>query len=142
MGLQEPRPVDPDETLLRLVHSSQVVPDGQGGQRLSSAALVFPRVEHDGGRDGVSVYTAGGVEGLGRNPADLIGAKGFDEVWSANAGKVSEGAPEGVVEDPADEGFWADPAHALILTPVGASNNQRKNIARAVSPCFARVTMP
>ncbi len=139
MGDEQPRAVDPHEMLLRLVHSSQVVPDGDGGKRLSSAALVFPRVDHDDDRDGVSVYVEGTVRSLGRQPTDLVGAKTFDQVWSANSGSVSEQVPEGVVEDPTDEGFWADPAHALIRTPIGASNNQRKKIARRLSPLFSPI---
>lgn len=131
--------VGPDETLLRLVHSLHVVPDGDGGSRLSTVALVFPRVEHDDQRDGVSVYVESGVEELGRRAEDLIGAKGFDEVWAANSGEVAAGSGFGVVEDPIDEDFWADPAHALVLTPVGATNNQRKRIARRLAPLFSHL---
>lgn len=141
MGNGEPCEVSADETLLRLVHSSQVVSDGEGGLRLSSAALVFPRVDHDDRRHGVSVYVEGTVQALGRQASDLIGAKGFDEVWSANSGDASLQAGEGVVEDPAEEGFWADPAHALILTPIGASHNQRKKIARRLTPLFSPVAV-
>lgn len=134
------REVGERETLLRLVHASQVVDDGDGGRRLSSQALVFPRVAHDDRRDGVSVYVEGMVESLGRRAVDLIGAKGFDEVWSADSGETMARSGEAVVEDPADEGFWADPAHALILTPVGATNNQRKKVARRLAPIFTQVT--
>lgn len=140
MSGDEARQVAPDEALLRLVHSLQVVPDGRGGRRLSSAALVFPRVPLDNALDGVSVYVEGTVNALGRQASDLIGERGFDEVWSAQAAEVSAATPCGVVEDPVDEGFWADPAHALIVTPANSSNGERKKLARSLSPMFAQLS--
>lgn len=136
MSDADPGGVAADDVVLRLVHEKHVVSDGSGGLRLSSQALIFPVVPADGDRDGLSVYLESVVLGLGREAVDLIGAKGFDEVWRALAGAVGEVAPEGILPDPVEGGFWADPAHALVLTPAGMSNNQRKKLARKLVPLF------
>lgn len=133
----EPDGVAADDAVLRLVHEFHLVSDGAGGLRLSSQALIFPRVPVDGERDGLSVYLESVIKELGRQPADLIGAKGFDEVWRALANEVADIAPEGLVPDPVEGDFWADPAHALILTPAGMSRNQRKKLARKLVQLFS-----
>ncbi|MEX1164960.1 MAG: hypothetical protein WEB03_15425 [Nitriliruptor sp.] len=99
--------------------------------------MTFPLVATSDDLAGVSVYLEGTVKALGRRAADLIGARTFDEVWFANAGVVDAEAPGGVVEDPVDQGFWADPAHALIVTPAEVGRSALKNLARRLAPHFS-----
>ena len=98
--------------------------------------MIHPVVAAGDDRDGLSVYSESGVEALGREGTDMIGAKGLDEVWIARAGAVSEASGQEVVAAPVYEGFWADPAHALILTPIDQSSNRLKTLARRIAPLF------